>query len=312
MSNLSEAMSEMADSKSAETEPQASTVETPVEEPSAEQSAEQSTEQSSETDAKPAAEPKPDLSKLSKQEKAEHAFRRQLAKQKAKNDADLKSRDDAIDSLKKEIEALKKERQTPEEVKTRKDFGTDDEYISYLAGRQVDSILADRDAQASKKAEEEAAKAREQEAARSAAEEETRNFRANIEAAIPEEERAQFHKTLARSVENGLGEVLDSSPMVRDYIFKHSDGPLLLKQILSDKDSFVRVFSQREPMYALLEARDIVAKAKSAPVEEQAPAPVSKMPHLGKPGAGGASTGAPNVFSDDRALINFIRKPRVR
>lgn len=252
--------------------------------------------------------PKKDLSAVSKQEKAEYAFKRQLAKQRDRYNADLKSRDDAIDSLRKEVEALKAAK-APEQAKNRADFQTDDEYISYLAGRQVDSIMADRDAKAARAEQERQEQARADQDKQELVAQQQDLFRANVEQAIPADRLDQFKRDLKIAVDNGLGQVLDNAPMVRDYIFTSVDGPKVLERILGDRQAFMQVFGQRDPMLALLEARDI---ARSQPVQVQ-DTPKVVMPNLGKPGAGGNGGGGVNaVLDDDNALIKFMRGSRHR
>lgn len=253
--------------------------------------------------------PKKDLSAVSKQEKAEYAFRRQLAKQRDRYTADLKSRDDAIDSLRKEVEALKAAK-APEQAKNRADFQTDDEYISYLAGRQVDSIMADRDAKAARAEQERQEQARADQDKQELVAQQQDLFRANVEQAIPADRLNRFKHDLKIAVDNGLGQVLDNAPMVRDYIFTSAEGPKVLERILGDRQAFLQVFGQRDPMLALLEARDI---ARSQPVQVQDTTPKVVMPNLGKPGAGGNGGGGVNaVLEDDNALIKFMRGSRRR
>jgi hypothetical protein len=89
-----------------------------------------------EPDPAPAPAPKPDLSKLSKEEKAEHAFKRQLSKQRERHEAEIK---DLKDTFQKQFDDLKNSLKQPEPLKTRADFpldkGGDDAYIKYLANQ---------------------------------------------------------------------------------------------------------------------------------------------------------------------------------
>jgi hypothetical protein len=57
-------------------------------------------------------------------------------------------------TLKKELEEFKASFKKEEPKKTRADFGSDDEYIDYLTEQRVNAIMANRDAEARKKAEE--------------------------------------------------------------------------------------------------------------------------------------------------------------
>lgn len=308
MSNLSKVMDELSADTADETVN--TTVQETVQEPAPEPVEEPKADPVDDSDGTPA-EPqaRKDLSTVSKQEKAEYAFRRQLSKMKDKHGAELKERDDAIAELRKEVEALKQASQPAPETKTRMDFKTDEEYINWYMDQKMDGRFSDRDKAEAKAREEAEAKAREQREVAQAQAEEAATFRRNIDASIPQEQRASFEKKLSLAVKNGLGEVLDNAPMVRDYIFQQADGPALLSRLLDDRDSFVKVFSQRDPMSSLLAAHDIVRglHEPAAPAAE----PVSRLPSVGKPGAGGGSP-APDMFSDDSALLKFIRQPRRR
>ena len=291
--------------------------EEPIEEqPKDEEHTEEHTEEQSED--KPAEEqtseqqPKPDLSKLTKEQKAEHAFQRQLGKMKEKHKAEL---DEQRESLKKEFqqqfEEFKKSvaEKKEEPVKKRDDFESDDEFIDYLTQRGVDKRMAQIDA--------DNAKAR--------AEQEAKD-KADAEAAVQQKQVAEYFNTNARNtfgegyadfesrvqkgVANGLADVLDEAPAVRDYIFSNPNGPAVLNEMLQNKDSFVRVMRlAANPMDAVIECHEL-ARELSSRVSEPAPAPAPKMPSLGKPGAGGSTRTAPDMYHDDASLIDFVRRHR--
>ena len=260
---------------------------------------------------KPAEEkpPKPDLSKLTKEQKAEHAFQRQLAKQKAKYESSI---EDVKNSFKTELEELKKAIIKPKEepVKTRADFpaeeGGDDAYIAYLTQRGVDAALAEKEAKATAEA---AERQKQQEAMEAQQREVADRFNGYAQAALGEGYSA-FTKLVNKGVANGLAEVLDEAPAVRDFVFGSPEGPVVLNEMLQNKDAFVRIMSRGgNPMEAVIEchdlAKEIAARAK-APAEEVAPQP--KMPPIGKPGAGAGGVTAPNMFKDDASLIDFVRR----
>lgn len=258
----------------------------------------------------PKKEPKPDLSKLSKEEKAEHAFQRQLSKQKAKYESSIddlkKSFQSQFDDLKKQLTANKE----PEAVKTRSDFENDDEYISYLGGKAAKEELDRRAEEEAKKAAEKA----EQDQRDAEAEEQRKQiveyFDKNARNAFGEQ-YGDFEKLLKKGYQNGLAEVLDEAPAVRDYIFGNPDGPAVLNEILNSKESFIRVMSRAaNPMTAIIECHDLakeISARKSAPEQPQ---PRTVMPNIGKPGAGSAPSTAPSMFKDDDSLIDFVRRHR--
>ena len=291
--------------------------EEPIEEqPKDEEHTEEHTEEQSED--KPAEEqtseqqPKPDLSKLTKEQKAEHAFQRQLGKMKEKHKAEL---DEQRESLKKEFqqqfEEFKKSvaEKKEEPVKKRDDFESDDEFIDYLTQRGVDKRMAQIDA--------DNAKARAEQEAKDKADAETAEQQKQVAEYFNTNARntfgegyADFESRVQKGVANGLADVLDEAPAVRDYIFSNPNGPAVLNEMLQNKDSFVRVMRlAANPMDAVIECHEL-ARELSSRVSEPAPAPAPKMPSLGKPGAGGSTRTAPDMYHDDASLIDFVRRHR--
>lgn len=260
----------------------------------------------------PKKEPKPDLSKLTKEQKAEHAFQRQLAKQKAKYESSI---DDIKNTFQRQFDEFKQsiQKKEPEPIKTREDFplgeGGDDSYIKYLTQLGVDEALAKHEAERAKKAEEEAEAAKKAEERANAQREIAEHFNRNAKEAFGDNYGA-FEKLVDKGVANGLAEILDEAPAVRDFIFSSPDGPVVLNEMLLNKDSFVRIMSRAgNPMNAIIEchdmAKELASRAKEQPEE---PAPTRTMPKLGKPGAGSAPSTAPSIWKDDASLIDFVRK----
>ena len=257
----------------------------------------------------PKKEPKPDLSKLTKEQKAEHAFQRQLAKQKAKYESSI---DDIKKTFQSQFDELKKsiQKKEPEPVKTREDFpigeGGDDAYIKYLTKMGVDEALATQEAERAKKAEEEAEKAKIAEEQANAQREIAEHFNSNAREAFGEQYPA-FEKLVQKGVNNGLAELLDEAPAVRDFIFSSPEGPVVLNEMLVNRDSFVRIMSRAgNPMTAIIECHDLAKELANRPAEE--PAPAKTMPKLGKPGAGSAPSTDPTMWKDDAILIDFVRR----
>lgn len=310
--------------------PNSTPVETPVEQPQ-----EQPQEAPQETPAEPQEQPQgnppeeqpqetppepekahKDLSGISKEEKAQFAFRRQLAKQASKYESII---DEMKNTFGKQIEELKAgmNRKPEEPPKTRADFpadaGGDDAYIDYLTQRGVKKELEARDAETRKLQQEQEEKQRELHEAQRAQQELAATFDANTKAAFRDEASYQdFQSKLRRGVQNGLAEILDEAPAVRDYVFSMPEGPVVLNEMLSNKDSFIRVMSRaampdiaRIEMYEL--AREIRNRSQVPP--QEAPQARNAMPPIGKPGAKqGGSSGS--MWDSDEALINFARSHR--
>lgn len=254
--------------------------------------------------------PKPDLSKLTKEQKASHAFQRQLAKQKEKHKAELDAqREELRKEFQSQIDEIKKSVAKEEPVKTRNDFETDDEYIGYLTQRGVDQRMAQIDADNAKAKAEADAKAKAEAEAAEQQQQVADYFNANAKQTFGDG-YAEFEKTVQKGVANGLADVLDEAPSVRDYIFSNPNGPAVLNEMLLNKESFVRVMRlAANPMDAVIECHELAREIASRKAEP-APAPTPKMPSLGKPGAGGSTRTAPDMYHDDASLIDFVRRHR--
>ena len=254
--------------------------------------------------------PKPDLSKLTKEQKAEHAFQRQLGKMKEKHKAELDAqREELRKEFQSQIDEIKKSVAKEEPVKTRNDFETDDEFIDYLTQRGVDKRMAQIDADNAKAKAEADAKAKEEAEAAEQRQQVADYFNANAKQTFGDG-YAEFEKTVQKGVANGLADVLDEAPSVRDYIFSNPNGPAVLNEMLLNKESFVRVMRlAANPMDAVIECHELAREIASRKAEP-APAPTPKMPSLGKPGAGGSTRTAPDMYHDDASLIDFVRRHR--
>ena len=257
---------------------------------------------------------KPDLSTLSKEEKAQHAFQRQLAKQKEKYEASIQ---ELTGNFQKQIDELKTtmKKQEPKKVLTRDMFDTDDEFIRALADERVKEIMEGRDEEAKKKEEERKQAEAEQARIQQQLAEQANTFKANCSACFTDEnERTAFEAQVSKATANGLAEVLDQAPTVREFVFTDPDGPRVLNAMLSDKGAFMRVMGRAgNPMACIIEMHDMARELKAPQVQQvqqEQPAPKPVMPHMGKPGAGGAGAATPSIWNSDEDLINFCRKGR--
>ena len=247
---------------------------------------------------------------------SEHAFRRQLNKQKQKYEDQIRSLTEGfnkqIEDLRGQIGGLKPK----EPEKTRGDFETDDEYIDYLTKKRVDAILAERDANAKKAADEEAAKKKEQDDADAEVVECRNAFNANVDEAFGHDQarHATFNKRLAYCMERGLGEILDKVPLAANFLMNHPRGPLVFEKILSDKNAFSRAFNERvlDPMDIYYELRQIdkemAAEAAQGGNPPANPVNRTPQPHIGRPGKqGGNDAGEPDIFTNKDAMLHYLR-----
>ena len=247
--------------------------------------------------------------------RAEFSFRRQLAKKDEKHAKELAERDNKYAELEKKFAELEKKLTPVPPTKTRDDFDNDEDFIDYLSEQKVNSVLAKRDEDAAaKEAErkkEEEAKAAEQRDL----EQKQQDWLDNVDQAFGgDKERSQkFFDRIAFCNKQGLGEVLDSCPVAADYLVNDPMGPVVFEKLVNDKATFERIFNPRRlnPLaiyHELRSVEDEIVSASRAPQVEQ-PKPV---PHLGRPGrqAGGSSIVSTDMFSDPRAVKQWLREHR--
>lgn len=263
---------------------------------------------------KPGAGGKPDLSTISKEEKAEHAFKRQLGKQASKYEAiiaDMSSKfDSKFEAMASELAEIKKQK-AEEPLKTRKDFpmdkGGDDEYISYLSRRQVQAELDERDRKAAEDRAEQDRKDADARRAAEARDESTRMFAEHSHAAFDTPEKFDaFSRKVQLALENGLGELLDQTSTLRDFVFRNPEGPIVLDRMLSDPNDFKKVYTQTDPTMMIIAAHELAQRKPAEPAPAPAPEP-PKVPHMGKPGARNVSSEVGSMFNSDKDLMAYVR-----
>ena len=257
--------------------------------------------------------PKPDLTNLSKEEKAQHAFKRQLAKQASKYESIIAEMNGKFEKVTADLEEIKKAKaQAEKKPLTRDQFEYDDDFVKALVKEGMDEALAQKAADEAKQKAEQAKKDAEQAEIEEAQRRTAETFNENCRAAFKEPQAyAEFEAKLKKGVANGLAEFLDQAPAVRDYIFEQAEGPVVLNEMLTNKEAFVRVMSQgANPMAAYITMHDLAREIASRPPQEtpeEAPKPKSTMPPIGKPGAK-QSGSAGDMWTSDDALIDFVRK----
>ena len=266
---------------------------------------------------KPAEEPAPATEEPPKKDEAmdelentNSIIRKRLEKQSKKYEEALAQKDARYEELKKELEELKKA-QPKVQPKTRKDFEYDEDYVQYLTRTEMDKIDAEK-AKVKAEADAEAAKQREAEEAEQASIKQRQNrFLANIDECFEGDERTEFLKRVQYANSKGLGDLLDSCPMASDYLLGSEKGPLVLQKIMSDADTFRRVFpvkgiSPMEQFYTLKEVERQCIADRTKPAETPAPAP-KPTPKLGKPGSqgGGGTMGDP--MADPKSRRDWVR-----
>lgn len=330
MSRLDKALAELAAEKPEETKPtEPKPEETQVEQPS-ETPEEKPEEKPEETEQpeKPAeqpeekpedkAEPEPKPKKEipdDPMKRAEYSFRRQLDKNNKKHADELAARDKENAELKARLAEIEKKLDPQNAPKTRKDFESDDDYIDYLTQRRVNAILAERDAEAKKKADADEESRRKQKEADDEASEQQRVWMDNVHAAFNDEKREQeFYAKVQYCSQRGLGQILDSCPAAADFLMNHPHGPRVMEKVLNDQQTFRDVFgdgsrrvSQLDVYYALRRVDERMDDAPAAPATPAAPTKPT-MPHLGKPGKQAGGGVKPDIYSDPDEMRAFVRR----
>ena len=268
---------------------------------------------------KPAEEPAPAVEEPPKKDEAmdelentNSIIRKRLEKQSKKYEEALAQKDARYEELKKELEELKKS-QPQAQPKTRKDFDYDEDYVAYLTRQQIAAADAEK-AKAKAEADAEAAKQREAEEAEQATIKQRQNrFLANIDECFEGDERTEFLKRVQYANSKGLGDLLDSCPMASDYLLGSEKGPLVLQKIMSDADTFRRVFpvkgiSPMEQFYTLKEVERQCIADRNKASDEPAPAPKPAAPKLGKPGSQGGGGTLGNPMDDPKARRDYVRQ----
>ena len=251
------------------------------------------------------------------QERAEFAFKRQLAKQREKNEAQLKEQSDKFANLQKQLDELKKA-QTPKTVLKREDFPDDEEFIRALQQEEIQKALEARDAKRAEEAQKKAEQDAQAEKERQELEQQQQVWIDNVSTAFNGDEtrKSNFFKRVQYCQQRGLGEILDKVPVAADFLMYNPRGPIVFERMLNDRASFERVFNERvtNPMDIYYELRRLDESiAAEKPAEPQAPqtqtpqTPQATVPHLGKPGKQSASNTKPDIFSDDDEMLKYLR-----
>lgn len=318
MSYMDEIMKEAGASEETNTKP----AETPQAETKPAAPAETAPKVTTEDTTPPADKPKPkkDLSKVSDKEKAAYSIQKQLERQRRKQETDFDAKlEKMFGEFSKKFEDFASAHKPPEEKpKTRDDFDSDTAYVQYMIDQGVKKALADRDAAHAKTAEEQAAEQKKREQEQMVARRDQQTFITNIAATYQGEELEAWKQRVAVASQKGLKDILDSSPVLKSFVMTSKWGPLVLDRIITEPESLKRLMGPfSSPMEMQLELLEIAREAKAArdaghQETQQQPSHKGITP-MGRPGAGGNSgAGRGDVFSNDDALIKFMRQGRRR
>lgn len=252
------------------------------------------------------------------QERAEFAFRRQLARQREKYEAQLKEQADKFAEMQKELDELKKST-SPKKTLKREEFQDDEEFIRALQQEEINKALEAHDARQAEEAKKKAEESEKAEAARQELEQQQKLWMDNVSAAFNGDEarKKNFTSRVQYCLERGLGELLDRVPVASDYLLYNPRGPIVFERMLNDRAAFEKVFNERyTPMDIYFELRRLdEAIAAEKPAEQQTTQTqqtqktqtTQTTPHIGKPGQQSTSNAKPDIFTDDDEMIRYLR-----
>ena len=239
-------------------------------------------------------------------EKATYSFQKQLSKQRSKYEKQLSEMAERLQRL-----------ENPEKYrpKTRADFngnGEDDAYVNYLVEEKTKALFNAQIAAWQKEKEEEDARNLVDDEYRARAEE-------NIKKLYPTPEAEQnFRNTVREAMDRGLGDLLDQDESLSNYILLSPMGPSIMYKLASSKEAVAKLFEgARSSMDLQFRIRDLEReiieenKSKSAQpntapsAQNQTQQALKPVKPIGKPGI--SRSEKKDIFSDDKAMINFLR-----
>lgn len=259
------------------------------------------------TDKGTVTEQKPQYTDL---EKAQYSFHKQFSKQKAKYEKQLAERDSQMKELMARLDKL--ENPAKYAPKTRDQFDNDDDFINDLVDTKVQAILAKRLEEYQKQDEE---KQRQNEI-------ETQ-YKNRVNDAVsklyPDDaSRAKYQETIDSALQDGLGDVLEQDEDLCKYIMLSPVGPKIMFELASNIDSVDSLFGEgTTPISRQFKIREIEAKLMASPAptavpNNQTPAVEQPKPKeikvVGQPGKQVGTATKDDIFANDEALIEFLRK----
>lgn len=248
------------------------------------------------------------MNSVSHEDKAAYSFRRQLERQRTESDAQLKKRDDRIAELERRVAEL-----TRPAPKKRADFGTDDEYMGYLAGKGAEEALAKRDAENAEK-ERKAADERKRQAEEDKKVDRVIDvFRGNALKEFGEERGAEFLRRVKKFGDNGLVAILDSDPVAFRFFLENEDGPVVLDRVMSDRQTAIRALaSSSDPMERLYTLHDIAKEIRKEQLRAEGLGRAPGLPVIGKPGSGAGRAPSGDIFASPKSLSDYIKERKTR
>lgn len=251
----------------------------------------------------------------SHEEQMTYSFKRQLAKQRSKYEQQIAEAQKRYDDIASRLERLENPDKYRE--KYRDDFKTDDEYINHLVQQKFEAQW--------KQTLEEYEK---QEKERQEQEEIINTYRSRADESIKkffptEEAQKDYHEKVQEALDKGLGDVIDEDEDLAQYIMMSPNGAKIMYELATNIDAVKDLFentSKWDKQFKIraLEQRLMTAPAPVQPqittqnitspeVEKKEEVVKKETKPIGRPGTG-ESHSLNDVFSNDDAILNYLRK----
>ena len=165
-------------------------------------------------------------------ERAQYAFHKQFARQKAKYEKQLAD-------MQRQWEERFDKLENPAKYapKTRKDFQYDDDYVKYLASEQVNAAFEAKIAEYAKQQEEEQRQAQVDAEYRTMLDQSVKSIYNTPEA------EAEWRAKVGEGMKAGLGSLIDSDQDLSNYIIFSPIGPKIMYELATNKKAVQDIFT---------------------------------------------------------------------
>ena len=235
-------------------------------------------------------------------EKAQYAFHKQFARQKAKYEKQ-------IADLQKQWEERFDKLENPAKYapKTRKDFEYDDDYVKYLANEQVNAAIEAKIAEYQKQQEEEQRQAQVDAEYRNILDQSVKSIYNTPEA------EADWRAKVGEGMKAGLGAVIDSDQDLSNYIIFSPIGPKIMYELATNKKAVQDIFTigttpdgraiPRSPSDRMRKIEELAERLSRTDINNNR-TNVQPAKPIGKPGIN--KEVKKDIFSDPKALLDMM------
>lgn len=222
-----------------------------------------------------------------------YSFRKQLGKQKQKYESQYSQLQQQYNDLLARLDKL----ENPNKYAPlgREQFTDDDSYIDALVQQRFDNMWNSKLEEARKQYENENKQNEEINAYRSRADENVKKL-----FKTPEAEK-QYRDTIAKALNDGLGELVDTDKEVAMYIMRSDLGPKILYEMATNPKIVEDLFGENvTEMDRQFKIRELENKLRTAMVTPAAPV-------IGKPGIQAQQPNRGSIFDSDDSVLEYLR-----